>query len=68
MKKLTSPKREYFTSDSGISFQSPTFGQEREDRPAFTFKSGAVYTGQWLVGTRDGAGVQEWPDGARYEG
>jgi hypothetical protein len=34
----------------------------------FTLKNGAVYTGQWLMGMRDGFGTQLWPDGSRYEG
>jgi len=41
---------------------------EREDRPPYRFKSGAVYVGQWKGGFRDGYGIQTWPDGARYEG
>jgi len=40
----------------------------REKRPAFTFRTGAVYEGEWLKGHRDGFGVQIWPDGGRYEG
>ena len=39
-----------------------------EDRPTFSFQSGAQYTGQWLGNKRHGAGVQSWPDGALYEG
>jgi hypothetical protein len=34
----------------------------------FTLKNGAVYTGQWMMGMRDGFGTQLWPDGSRYEG
>lgn len=41
---------------------------KRENRPAYTFKSGAVYTGQWCGGFRDGIGTQRWPDGAEYIG
>ena len=33
-----------------------------------TLKNGAVYSGQWLNGIRDGYGSQMWPDGSRYEG
>jgi hypothetical protein len=40
----------------------------REKRPAYTFKSGAIYTGEWVGNKRDGFGVQTWPDGAKYEG
>lgn len=41
---------------------------EREKRPPYTFKSGAIYEGEWKGSTRDGWGVQTWPDGAKYEG
>lgn len=40
----------------------------REKRPAYQFKSGAVYDGEWKGSMRDGYGVQTWPDGAKYEG
>mmetsp|Transcript_129972 Transcript_129972/g.290141 ORF Transcript_129972/g.290141 Transcript_129972/m.290141 type:complete len:580 (-) Transcript_129972:38-1777(-) len=30
--------------------------------------SASVYTGQWARGLRHGFGVEEWSDGARYEG
>lgn len=33
-----------------------------------TYKSGAVYNGEWKGGFRDGYGTQKWPDGAQYEG
>lgn len=42
--------------------------QKRELRPAYKFRSGAVYTGQWKGGFRDGQGEQTWPDGAKYIG
>lgn len=41
---------------------------KREKRPRYTFRSGAVYEGEWLGNLRDGYGVQIWTDGARYEG
>ena len=41
---------------------------QREERPTYTFKTGATYTGQWIGGFRDGYGEQVWPDGARYQG
>ncbi|CAI2371165.1 unnamed protein product [Moneuplotes crassus] len=34
----------------------------------YTYKSGAVYEGEWKGGFRDGIGTQKWPDGATYEG
>ena len=36
--------------------------------PPFTFPNGAVYEGEWFNGLRCGYGVQDWKDGARYEG
>mmetsp|Transcript_131347 Transcript_131347/g.262083 ORF Transcript_131347/g.262083 Transcript_131347/m.262083 type:complete len:392 (+) Transcript_131347:107-1282(+) len=32
------------------------------------FGTGAVYSGEWLGGERDGHGVQCWPDGVEYAG
>ncbi len=40
----------------------------REKRPPKTFKSGAIYEGEWIGVLRDGYGIQTWPDGARYQG
>jgi MORN repeat len=34
----------------------------------YTYKTGAVYTGQWRGGLRHGNGTMVWPDNARYEG
>ncbi len=39
-----------------------------EKRPPFTFKSGAIYEGQWKGKIREGFGTQIWPDGAKYLG
>ncbi len=47
--------------------KGPSNGK-KEKRQAYTFKSGAVYDGEWIGNMRDGTGVQKWPDGARYEG
>jgi hypothetical protein len=41
---------------------------KKEKRPPYTFKSGAVYEGEWKGSVRDGWGTQIWPDGAKYEG
>ena len=40
----------------------------REKRSPYTFKSGAIYDGEWRGNVRDGFGIQTWPDGAKYEG
>ena len=41
---------------------------KREQRPTYTYSTGAQYTGQWIGGFRDGFGIQVWSDGACYEG
>ena len=46
----------------------PQEAGQREQREAVTLKNGAIYTGEWLNGMRDGFGSQKWPDGSRYEG
>jgi hypothetical protein len=45
------------------------FGQ-REKKPSKTLDNGALYDGEWLVGTqtKQGRGMQIWPDGSLYEG
>ncbi|CAI2371568.1 unnamed protein product [Moneuplotes crassus] len=43
------------------------FDQPRATKK-YTYKSGAVYEGEWKGGFRDGIGTQKWPDGAIYEG
>jgi hypothetical protein len=40
----------------------------RSIQPPYTFTSGAVYTGQWLGGFRDGWGKIAYSSGATYEG
>jgi MORN repeat len=69
---LSQSESKYFTIDE----LKETMGQSsaynptgnREERPTYTFKTGAKYTGQWVGGYRDGKGIQVWADGARYEG
>jgi len=62
----------YFTQEearetiSGNRTWNPSL--PREKREKYTFKSMAVYTGEWKGGFRDGYGEQVWPDGARYIG
>ena len=36
--------------------------------PQIKLKNGAIYTGQWKNGMRDGKGILVWPDSSRYEG
>mmetsp|Transcript_88736 Transcript_88736/g.249926 ORF Transcript_88736/g.249926 Transcript_88736/m.249926 type:complete len:321 (-) Transcript_88736:129-1091(-) len=40
----------------------------QEERPAYTFSTGARYEGQWQGSHRHGFGCQIWPDGASYKG
>ena len=42
--------------------------QERTRKEGYRYENGAVYSGEWLNGMKDGQGEQIWPDGARYEG
>ena len=63
------PNSRYFNfEDSPETTFSTHSVLDREERPAYKFKSGAVYIGQWRGTTRDGYGLQSWPDGAKYEG
>lgn len=41
---------------------------ERKVLQAITLENGAIYSGEWKNGFRDGKGVQTWPDGSKYEG
>lgn len=41
---------------------------EHTQKPAYRYTSGAVYTGQWLGGFRDGWGIMVYPLGEKYEG
>lgn len=36
--------------------------------PAYTFKTGAIYFGEWRGSARHGMGQQTWPDGAKFVG
>ena len=38
------------------------------EKRTFTYKSGAVYDGEFIGGMRHGKGKMSWPDGAYYEG
>lgn len=41
---------------------------EPKELPPVKFENGAVYTGSWRSGLREGYGVQKWIDGSYYEG
>ena len=67
MKKKKPVSSNYFTFEDSHETKSSSY-LDREERPAYLYKSGAIYTGQWRGKNRDGYGVQTWPDGAKYEG
>ena len=37
-------------------------------RRVHTYKTGAIFTGEWKGGMRHGRGSMVWPDQARYDG
>ena len=53
--------------DNYPAFKSGS-NEEREERPLVWLDHGIKYTGQWKGRRRDGYGVQEWADGAHFEG
>ena len=53
------------TINKGAKYQGDN---KRQSRSAYTYMSGAVYTGEWLGGFRDGFGTMIWKDGATYKG
>jgi len=61
MKQSKRADSKYFTVDesketiSKFSRYNPS--ASREERPMYTFKTGATYKGQWIGGFRDGYGV-----------
>ena len=68
-KQLGSSK--YFTQEEARETVTKNVynpNQQRESRRPYTFKTGAVYSGQWKGGFRDGFGEQTWNDGAKYSG
>jgi hypothetical protein len=42
--------------------------RRRELRPAYQYKTGSIYEGEWFGNFRDGFGTMTWPDGAQYIG
>ena len=68
---LENPHLEKDSTNPNSKEDGPFFVEklpERKAFPPFRFPDGAVYTGEWLDGERDGTGVQEWLDGSRYVG
>mmetsp|Transcript_6266 Transcript_6266/g.15575 ORF Transcript_6266/g.15575 Transcript_6266/m.15575 type:complete len:314 (+) Transcript_6266:42-983(+) len=59
----------YFDMEYDELAGSPVVNADiQEERPLYTFISGAWYEGQWLGNHRHGFGCQHWTDGASYEG
>jgi hypothetical protein len=59
----------YFKNDESRETLKGIF--KESDKVVFrvhTYKTGAVYKGQWKGGLRHGHGVMQWPDNARYDG
>ena len=56
----TTPERENYAQNDPVD--------QRIKKGPFTLKNGAVYTGEWMNGMRDGYGSQVWPDSSKYEG
>ena len=53
---------ETLSSSKNFSFS------EKRSNFTYKYKSGAVYTGEWLGGFRHGNGTMTWEDGVIYEG
>ena len=53
---------------NGLNPDSFLTTAERTTQPPVIMPNGAVYTGEWRNGERDGKGIQDWPDGSRYVG
>ena len=59
----------YFKSDEAKETLGGAFDDRAPlQRRVFTYKTGAIYTGEWKGGLRHGRGSMVWSDNARYEG
>jgi hypothetical protein len=70
LKRQTRPNHNYFNRNEIMETLSSKvgLGKFRQKKKPYKYASGAVYTGEWLGGFRDGFGTMEWPDGAKYQG
>ena len=68
--KMTSEvQSKYFKSDEARETLDGAYQDATPlKRRVHTYKTGAIYTGQWKGGLRHGRGSMVWPDNARYEG
>ena len=69
MKLTCEVQSKYFKSDEAKETLSGTYQDNNplEER-MHTYRTGAIYTGQWKGGLRHGRGNMVWVDAARYEG
>lgn len=68
LKKL-SENQLYFTSDELFETLSRNAYKDLiKHNTEFRYQTGAVYSGEWLGGFRNGFGKMTWPDGTYYEG
>lgn len=59
----------YFKSDEAKETLNGAYRDNaRLEHKVYTYRTGAVYTGQWKGGLRHGKGTMVWVDSARYEG
>lgn len=65
---MNEKNRDHSLDSKEVESKCQSDSVEREKRPPFTFKSGAIYDGEWKGNKKDGYGIQVWPDGAKYDG
>jgi len=69
MKLTCEVQSKYFKSDEAKETLNGAYRDNvRLEHKAYTYRTGAVYTGQWKGGLRHGKGTMLWVDSARYEG
>ena len=69
MKMTSEVQSKYFKSDEAKETLDGNFEDNAPlRRKVHTYKTGAIYTGQWKGGLRHGRGSMVWTDNARYEG
>mmetsp|Transcript_5186 Transcript_5186/g.6911 ORF Transcript_5186/g.6911 Transcript_5186/m.6911 type:complete len:109 (+) Transcript_5186:303-629(+) len=69
MKLTCEVQSKYFKSDEAKETLNGVYRDEASlEHKVYTYRTGAVYTGQWKGGLRHGKGTMVWVDSARYEG
>ena len=62
-------KTKYFKAEESKETLNGIYSENLPtERRSYTYKTGAVYTGEWKGGMRHGNGTMKWPDGAKYSG